>query len=591
MTIQFLAQWNGNEAMSIKTLAAAEESRLVSAGIARVYTDSTDGGSGGAAIVAKKLQSTGQTVLDDASRAAVSGAASPKARYTICIVGDSIPQAQIGSHPQAAADAGWWYSSTIAPSSSTFLLNAVYSANCASNETGTLEWDGVSRMRAAIAGDSAGAWVDITGGGFFTLPSGTNSKMLFVAVRWRNRSALAASTLTVTNSGNTYPYGRMGLSGLFSGGLMRSGLLINNRVMNYAIGGDTPTDVLNRIGQVIAVQPDAVLLMVGVNDLTEAATVIPQIVNRLTSVGIKVILSPTLPRVLGTAPEVANLDAAIAACKGMANGAVVQVVDMSAPMRNPANATGSIECASQYNVDAIHPSCVGTLQRLADVLDPALRQAFPGIGQRRIVNATNAYNATTNPRGNLIGDRAAATGTGGTLGASPVPTGNLPDNWVDLSGGGIAQTSVAYTCKSSGSPIPRGDVPGAYWHAQQVLVAGAGNGWRVLRVPLESAPTAGGKYRFRCVMQFVSVTNLNEFEIDIAFTGASAGPAKARVLQIGTLPTTANTIEDSGILYFESDDFVVPAGTTSSNVSFTVGLGSGGGCTLRVADFDFIPIA
>ena len=43
MTIQFLAQWNGNEAMSIKTLAAAEESRLVSVGIARVYTDSSDG--------------------------------------------------------------------------------------------------------------------------------------------------------------------------------------------------------------------------------------------------------------------------------------------------------------------------------------------------------------------------------------------------------------------------------------------------------------------------------------------------------------------------------------------------------------------
>lgn len=72
MTIQFLAQWNGNEAMSIVTLAVAEETRLVSAGIARVYIDSTDGGSGGAAIVAKKLKSTGQTVLDDASREALS---------------------------------------------------------------------------------------------------------------------------------------------------------------------------------------------------------------------------------------------------------------------------------------------------------------------------------------------------------------------------------------------------------------------------------------------------------------------------------------------------------------------------------------
>lgn len=81
MTIQFLAQWNGNEAMSIKTLAAAEESRLVSAGIARVYTDSTDGGSGGIAIVAKK-NLAGATSLDDASAQLVArtGIISPYSR-------------------------------------------------------------------------------------------------------------------------------------------------------------------------------------------------------------------------------------------------------------------------------------------------------------------------------------------------------------------------------------------------------------------------------------------------------------------------------------------------------------------------------
>lgn len=66
MTIQFLAQWNGNEAFSIKSLAASEETRLVAAGIARVYTDAMDGGSGGAAVVYRK---TG--ALDDASRAAL----------------------------------------------------------------------------------------------------------------------------------------------------------------------------------------------------------------------------------------------------------------------------------------------------------------------------------------------------------------------------------------------------------------------------------------------------------------------------------------------------------------------------------------
>lgn len=53
MTIQFLAQWNGNEAFSVKTLAASEEARLIAAGIARAYADATDGGSGGISIAAK----------------------------------------------------------------------------------------------------------------------------------------------------------------------------------------------------------------------------------------------------------------------------------------------------------------------------------------------------------------------------------------------------------------------------------------------------------------------------------------------------------------------------------------------------------
>lgn len=42
MTIQFLAQWNGNEAFSIKTLAAAEETRLIGLGIARAFTIGVD---------------------------------------------------------------------------------------------------------------------------------------------------------------------------------------------------------------------------------------------------------------------------------------------------------------------------------------------------------------------------------------------------------------------------------------------------------------------------------------------------------------------------------------------------------------------
>lgn len=46
MTIQFLAQWNGYEAGSVQTLSTSEESRLISTGLARPFSNGMDGTSG-----------------------------------------------------------------------------------------------------------------------------------------------------------------------------------------------------------------------------------------------------------------------------------------------------------------------------------------------------------------------------------------------------------------------------------------------------------------------------------------------------------------------------------------------------------------
>lgn len=538
--------------------------------------------------IQSNTDASGNQVLDALGMGAVSMSgfrkrSNPTTRAVVVALGDSLPEAQVASYPFSEGDGGWWLTGTPSPADTTFLVKLHFSPNCAGTDTATLDWDGSSRLRVNIAGDSStGPWVTIgdpvtgKGGGFFALYSGANGKFLMPSIRWRNRPA-AATTYTVTNSNNTYPPGRFGLSGVFSGALMRAGLL-SQKVMNFALGGDRAIDCLNRIDQVKAVGPDVVLLSVGVNWIAEAATVVPQIIDSLVYSGIPVIVATTPPRAWATAGDVALHDAAVAAIKAKA-GPNVTVLDVDRPLRNPANATGSIEVASIYNDDEIHLAYNATLGRIADLAEPVLRQMFPWAQKTRRVTSGNVYSATTNQTGNLVGSRALMTGTGGTKGTTPTPSGELPDNWADVTVGG-AFTSIALTAPGSASPIAREDIPGEYW-TQGVYSTASGFSTRYLQVPCEFAPTVGGKYRVRVPFQLLNVTKLTEFEVDVVMTGATI-PTRFRTCQMGTLPnTTTNTLDDSGILYFESDDFVIPASTTAAIVRFVVGCATGGSVTLR----------
>lgn len=73
MTIQFLAQWNGYEEDSIQSLSAAEEARLVSAGLARFYSQGMDGRAGEAVYVPHTQDTSGILVAAYAAKMAGGG--------------------------------------------------------------------------------------------------------------------------------------------------------------------------------------------------------------------------------------------------------------------------------------------------------------------------------------------------------------------------------------------------------------------------------------------------------------------------------------------------------------------------------------
>lgn len=530
-----------------------------------------------------------ESLSDDAAGAVRGVTTKNAARKTIVVLGDSIPQGSIPTIPLAVADAGYYgdRSSTLsATTANGFVVGVNCLSNCGSSDALSIEWDGVSRISVGVAGDTAGASVDVTGGGFFAFTSGTNGKGVVLMIRWRNRPA--AATWASTNSGTATP-SRISAAGLFTGALARTKLLSQN-VLNYAIGGDRTTDILNRVGQVTALRPDLVLFMAGANSISTAGVEIPQILEALTSAGIPVVVSKTLPRTW-TADEVAQLDALNASLVTLAaSNPLIALVDASSPLRDPTQASGNgLVVASQFNSDFIHPHYVASFGRVADVVTPALRAMLPGIGYTRPVSAGAAYNAASNARGNLIGARGAMGGTGGTKGATPTATGDVPDNWVDTYGGsGTGFTSVVFKAPSSSSPVPRADIPGKYWTEVIASTAqDAGGSLRILQSTVEFPPTPGKRYRLRLAMQLLNVSNLVELNVGMNCTG---GPTAAfRLMTLGSGAVTS-TLEDSGVLYLESPDMLIPAGVTAASVRISYSCTTGGSITLRVADFDLFEV-
>lgn len=519
---------------------------------------------------------------------AASGAIGSKLRrnYKIVLDGDSTVQAQLLSYPQTEASNGWRYVSslTLTPAqASTWIVSFNLSYKCASGNAATIEFNGTDSVRVAIAGDTPGDWVNIIGGTYFTLTSGTNGKTAFIALRNRNIPT-AAISYAFTDPASAQAPGRIGVSGIFFGGLMRSGAMIGNTIKNYSLGGDRPEDVYNRLPQIIAEAPDLYCLNVGVNWITDASDWIIKICNLLNSKGIPVLVTPTLPRVWDAGTTAVH-EAQVAAILAI-NNPMTQVVDLYSTMRDFTSNT-EIAIASQYNADRIHPSANASLQRLADILGPTFRKLLPGVGLRRPVNAQTAYNAASNSQGNYLGALAAMAGTGGTFGATPTPTGQLPTSWTDLYWSGTGFASVVYTSPASGSPIPCSDDPTKYW-SQVVATTATGTCSRGVYVQCPTVPEVGKKVRVRGVLQLVNVTNYYALECSLTFTG-STGQAQWLVLQPGTGSVASNSIEDSGVLYFESDDIEVPPGTTASKIILTYTCSTGGSMTLRWRDFDVFP--
>ena len=130
--------------------------------------------------------------------------------------------------------------------------------------TYSVRFDGVSGMACKLSTDSDyGPYVDVSGGGFFVLTT-TGGLKLRAVLRWRNRPAGVAVTSPTTANALSL-IGTNSFHSIASRIYMQAGVC-NSSVACFGITGGPTTDMLARIAQVTAWQPDLVILGGPVND-------------------------------------------------------------------------------------------------------------------------------------------------------------------------------------------------------------------------------------------------------------------------------------------------------------------------------------
>jgi hypothetical protein len=263
---------------------------------------------------------------------------------------------------------------------------------------------------------------------------------------------------------------------------------VANHNQNFATSGDTTTNVLARMGEILASPCGIYSVMIGTNDTNNAsnpslATVkanLSSIWSQLLATGRPVIAMTILPRELALPANQNRMDmlfalnAFIRAQTGTIKG--LYVVDSGARYVNQTSAT-AVLCTGatvDYNCTGdspgLHPKGVGAYyawKPLADLLNQFVVPTGTGYGSESIADQFSAGNATGNllPNGNMTFTGATGTVAGRMISAA----GSTPDGWL-----GNTLDNGCAPCTFTGSSSAATLVDGS--PAAQMVVGGTAQG-------------------------------------------------------------------------------------------------------------------
>lgn len=223
--------------------------------------------------------------------------------------------------------------------------------------------------------------------------------------------------------------------------------------LNFGVSGQNSTQILARVGQVIAARPGFCRVLAGTNDpvtgvqYNPAATFanLQSIYNQLIAAGIAVIACPILPRSATnglTAGELANaqkgfqwVNRRIRQYAQTAVPGMFYVMDGDATLLDQAQTT-YIPIAGS-TADGLHPVAAGAIRtgsRLSNVLDRILP-----LSRSTIICQQDVYDATFEPLGNRL-PTGQLVGTGGTAGTGA--SGSVATGWALSRSTGTGATAV-----------------------------------------------------------------------------------------------------------------------------------------------------
>ena len=348
---------------------------------------------------------------------------------------------------------------------------------------------------------------------------------------------------------------------------------------NFAVSGQKWADVVaTQIPALLAAQAAGAgithaIIHCGFNDfnVTAQATVKTQTAAAwalLKNAGLQVIQTICLPR------TVASWSATYMKLRddynqwlrdyAAANGVVL--LDPFGAIADPANANGD-PLAVAVQSDGIHPAQLGAYP--VGVAIQRYFNQFPLPDFARPTSRGDVYDATSNPRGNLI-TNGLMSGTGGTntgTGAS----GSVADNWLNrvLSG----------TLTAVGSLVARTDPEAAGWWQQVVLSATTAASYRLSPDAAISGQVAGDIVIGEVDINVTGATKLLYAQLNVFDNGGASGEGSIAFKDPG-LPGLY--MPAAYQVRVRTEPFRITTGNVDVPFRIELGFDAGGGATIQV---------
>ncbi len=257
---------------------------------------------------------------------------------------------------------------------------------------------------------------------------------------------------------------------------------------NFGVGGDTTTNILARMGPILASKASIATLLIGINDISGGivlggapATVLAnlkanylKIVSMLRAAGIRPICFTILPAG-GSSGMTDNMRNTVLAFNawlrayGPING--IEVFDAYRVLADTTSATGAMLTGS--SIDGLHPNATGAF-RLGQAFATHL-QSHPPKLKRTTTGVSDLYVAASNPQGNLLANAGFIT-TQAMPAIAPLTTaGVAPASWTVSRESG---TSTAGTV--TGSMVASADGNGNWFELDFAGLNGAAEVFRFL---------------------------------------------------------------------------------------------------------------